>query len=251
MAGDWLKVEACLPEKPEVWQMARILGIDPDAVVGKLIKVWRWFDAHTEHGNALGVTVVLIDSLTGVTGFGEAMALCSWLEQDGSIMKLPRFERHNGKTSKNRALTAKRVAASRDKSNAECNASIVTHALAREEKRREEHSSVSIADDVSGCPHSKIIEAYHKALPTLPRIREWTPSRQQLLRTRWREKPERQDLGWWERLFVYVGKSDFLTGRAERSNGHANWECSLPWLLKAENFAKVLEGHYENKGPQS
>ena len=33
MAGDWLKLEVATSDKPEVWQMAESLGIDPDAVV--------------------------------------------------------------------------------------------------------------------------------------------------------------------------------------------------------------------------
>jgi hypothetical protein len=138
MAGDWIKMEVALPEKPEVWQIAGLIGIDPDAVVGKLLKVWRWFDAHTESGNAVGVTYTLVDSISGVTGFGEAMGLCGWLVQDGAILKCPHFDRHNGKTAKNRALTAKRVAEHKDKSNAKGNAVSVTSALPREEKRREE-----------------------------------------------------------------------------------------------------------------
>ena len=97
------------------------------------------------------------------------------------------------------------------------------------------------------CPHEAIIAEFHAALPTLPRIREWTPARAAMLRTRWREKPERQAVEWWRGFFRYVGESDFLTGRSDRSDKHGTWECSLPWLLKAENFAKVIEGHYENR----
>ncbi len=138
MAGDWIKMDVGLPEKPEVWQIAGMVGIDADSVVGKLLKVWRWFDAHTESGNAAGVTFPLVDHVAGVTGFAEAMALCGWLVQDGSVMSLPNFDRHNGKTAKNRALTAKRVASFKDKSNAKGNAPIVSDALPREEKRREE-----------------------------------------------------------------------------------------------------------------
>ncbi len=40
MAGDWIKVQHVTPDKPEVWQIADRLDIDPDAVVGKLIRVW-------------------------------------------------------------------------------------------------------------------------------------------------------------------------------------------------------------------
>lgn len=138
MAGDWIKVEVALPLKPEVWQIAGMTGLDADAVVGKLIRAWAWFDAHTENGNAVGVTFALLDSVCGRNGFAEAMALVGWLEQDGSVMSLPNFDRHNGKTAKNRALTAKRVASHKTKSNAEGNAASVSCALPREEKRRED-----------------------------------------------------------------------------------------------------------------
>ena len=138
MAGDWIKMEVGLPEKPEVWQIAGMVGIDADSVVGKLLKVWRWFDAHTESGNAVGVSYPLVDHVAGVSGFAEAMALCGWLRQDGSTLILPNFDRHNGKTAKNRALTAKRVAKHTEKTNAKPNAGSVSDALAREEKRREE-----------------------------------------------------------------------------------------------------------------
>ena len=138
MAGDWLKMECCLPEKPEVFQIAGIMGIDPDEVFGKLFKVWRWFDAHTESGNAHSVTYALVDRVAGVTGFAEAMAFVGWLVQDGRDLVIPNFDRHNGKTAKDRGLTAKRVAKTKAKGNASTNAPVtlapLPDALPREEK---------------------------------------------------------------------------------------------------------------------
>lgn len=101
---------------------------------------------------------------------------------------------------------------------------------------------------VDNCPHQQIIDAYHEELPMCPRIREWTPARAQALRTRWRERPERQCMEWWRNLFAYCAKSDFLTGKARPAPGRKPFELSLDWLIKAENFAKVLEGRYENEG---
>jgi hypothetical protein len=141
VAGDWIKMTVNLPDKPEVWQIAGILGIDADSVVGKLLRVWAWFDAHTEDGNAEGVSYPLVDRVAGVTGFAEAMALSGWLIQRGSILYCPNFDRHNGKTAKNRALTNERVAKHRQntpESNAESNGLSVTKTVTREEKRREE-----------------------------------------------------------------------------------------------------------------
>lgn len=103
------------------------------------------------------------------------------------------------------------------------------------------------ADAGGGCPHREIIAAYHELLPMCPRIRDWTPARATALRTRWREKPERQSIDWWRQLFAYCAKSDFLTGRSTPSAGRKPFVLSLDWLVKAENFAKVREGKYENE----
>ena len=138
MAGDWIKMQANLPDKPEVWHVSGITGIDPDAVVGKLLRVWAWFDAHTVDGNAVGVSFPLIDRIAGVAGFGEALHLAGWLEHTSNGISLPNFDRHNGKSAKSRALTNERVAKNRAKGNAACNADTVTKSVTREEKRREE-----------------------------------------------------------------------------------------------------------------
>ena len=99
------------------------------------------------------------------------------------------------------------------------------------------------------CPHNDIIALYAKKLPMGTQVREWTAARQQMLKARWREKPERQSLDWWEHFFGYVAESDFLTGKVS-SRGSRPFAVSLPWLCKSENFAKVLEGQYENKGAE-
>lgn len=141
MAGDWLKFEINTPEKPEVLSITVDMGWDdPDLVVGKLLRLWRWFDQHTENGNADNVTLALLDRIIGVTGFCEAVAKVGWLIVTEAGIELPNFERHNGKTAKNRALTAKRVAnhKSNAKGNDKGNAASVTSALPREEKRRED-----------------------------------------------------------------------------------------------------------------
>ena len=131
MAGDWIKMEHALPDKPEVWAIADELDLDPDAVVGKLFRVWVWFDQHTENGNAPSVTGKLLDRQVGVTGFLNSLIKVGWIVQDDTGLSVSNFERHNGQTSKKRALTNKRVKRLR-------NANDVTKALP--EKRREEKS---------------------------------------------------------------------------------------------------------------
>jgi hypothetical protein len=94
------------------------------------------------------------------------------------------------------------------------------------------------------CPHQAIIGLWHEVMPELPRIREWSDTRQSHLQARWRAKPERQTLDWWEAFFTYVRKSDFLMGRMPGRDGGASFKLTLPWLLKPENFAKATEGNY-------
>jgi hypothetical protein len=44
MAGDWIKLQKDTPDKPEVLAIATRMNLDPDAVVGKLVRIWSWFD---------------------------------------------------------------------------------------------------------------------------------------------------------------------------------------------------------------
>jgi len=133
MAGDWLKVETSLPDKPEVHYIASTLNIDPDAVIGKLLRVWSWFDQHTEDGNAVGVTFALVDRFTGVTGFGEAMQFAGWLVQKDKTLVMVNFDRHNSKSAKKRALSGERQKKFR-------NAHVTPEVLP--EKRREEKKEI-------------------------------------------------------------------------------------------------------------
>ncbi len=110
MAG-WLKFEVNTPDKPEVFAITATMGWDdPDLTVGKLLKIWRWFDQQTVNGHAPCVTKALLDRICGANGFAQAMIAAGWLVVDAAGSYLPHFERHNGKTAKDRALTAVRVA---------------------------------------------------------------------------------------------------------------------------------------------
>ncbi len=120
MAGDWIKAEHTLPDKPEVVAIAAILNIDQDAVVGKLLRLWIWADQQFKTDTILkrfcnGMTVSLsfIDRITLCPGFGEAMKSVGWLFGENGAFALPNFERHNGTTAKERASAYRRVKNSR------------------------------------------------------------------------------------------------------------------------------------------
>src|SRR5690606_36179721 len=136
MAGDWIKFETATPDKPEVWLIAGALNIDPDAVVGKLLRVWGWLDQHTENGNAPSVSKMLLDRLVGVPGFCKCVIESGWMHDENGILSLSNFDRHNGETAKTRALTAKRVKKHKAKTG---NDKVTPDALPKEETRREDN----------------------------------------------------------------------------------------------------------------
>jgi 5-methylcytosine-specific restriction endonuclease McrA len=116
VAGDWIKFECNLPEKPEVLAITAALGLDdPDATVGKLMRLFRWFDQHTTDGNAKRVTGALLDKAIGVSGLAQALIDVGWLHPSAEGMRLEKFDRHNGASAKARSETAKRVAAHRSR----------------------------------------------------------------------------------------------------------------------------------------
>lgn len=106
------------------------------------------------------------------------------------------------------------------------------------------------------CPHAKLINLFSETVTELPKPRVWTDKRMEDMSARWKWVMSQKDesgqlkhqtaddgIQFFGRFFDYVATSDFLTGR----NG--SWtKCDLPWLMKEENFAKVIEGQYENKG---
>jgi len=131
MAGEWIKMRIDLASDPAVVRIRRATGIDADAVVGKLHRLWAWADTHTADGTAAGLDVEWVDELTGCKGFGEAMIATGWLEADADGLRFSNFARHNGQPAKVRALRKTRMERFRGAARA-------TVAPPEEEKRREE-----------------------------------------------------------------------------------------------------------------
>lgn len=107
------------------------------------------------------------------------------------------------------------------------------------------------------CPHERLIALYHEVLPACPAVREWNKTRRAYMQSRWREKAKAsgsykgyrtvdEGIAYWRKFFKYVGDSRFLTGRAEGRNGGPPFMADLEWLMKANNFAKVVEGKYHD-----
>lgn len=116
---------------------------------------------------------------------------------------------------------------------------------------------VSPSTPLPDCPHQELIALYAKHLPAHRQPMRWDGDRAETLRVRWREcaqptafgdgyATKADGLAFWERYFAYVASCPKLReGIQSREGGQVRvWKPDLPWLLKRENFTKVVEGAY-------
>lgn len=103
---------------------------------------------------------------------------------------------------------------------------------------------VGIKTPTPVCPHQEIIDLYHELIPVGTQVREWTPARAKTLQARWREKPQRQNLEWWRKFFIYISESEFLTGRTQPAPGRDPFVVSLDWIITSSKFTSIIEGKY-------
>lgn len=115
MSQAWIKIEIITLDKIEVARIATALGMDHYAVMGRLIRLWGYFDQHSLDGHIEGIDASIIDHLVGHPGFCAQLANVGWMTVEGAGVTLPNFHRHNGDTAKSRALTARRTEKYREK----------------------------------------------------------------------------------------------------------------------------------------
>lgn len=109
---------------------------------------------------------------------------------------------------------------------------------------------------IPDCPQQKVLAMWASLMPELQQPVKWTEARATALRTRWREEAAQH--GWtteddglrvFAKLFRWCRQSPFLMGKSNpRTPGGSPFSLTLPWLTKAENWAKVQEGNYHPEG---
>ena len=107
MALDWLKMEHDLPDKPEVIEISAACGISVPHTIGGLFMAWRWVDRQSDDGNAPG-SLAVIDHITQIGGFGQAMIDAGWLDVEGRVLSFPFYTEKHGKTARRRATENQR-----------------------------------------------------------------------------------------------------------------------------------------------
>lgn len=109
------------------------------------------------------------------------------------------------------------------------------------------------------CPFDEIVRLYHTEMPINPAVVALNDYRQGLIRARWRQvwlergkrgKP-RESADMLERFrsfFADAATSMFLTGQSRPTGDRPVFIADLEWLMRPQNFLKVLEGRYAGDG---
>lgn len=99
-------------------------------------------------------------------------------------------------------------------------------------------TSLANASTISFVSNDKFIEFFSKTCPSLPKIQIMTTKRKKSLNDIVKQYGKDK----LAKVLKKTEESDFLSGR----NG--KWgNCNIDWLLKPQNFVKVLEGNYDNE----
>lgn len=262
MANQWLRLWHDMPNDPKWRTISRISGQPIALVIAVYVhllvdasrNVTRGHvDVTTEDlASALDVTESEIDAIL------QAMQTRVMDEKRLSGWGSRQVKHEDSVGSESGAMSAaerKRAERKRKKDALESGAchEMSRHVTTDKDKDTELTSTdveVVVSESLPTCPHQEIIALFGELLPELPQPRVWEGNRRDHLASRWkwviadlRKKGMPADrqagIDFFRRMFEYIGKRDRLMGR------DGGWSCSLPWIVKAENFAKIIEGNYE------
>lgn len=128
--------------------------------------------------------------------------------------------------------------------NATCNAT-VTHCNAteeEEEREKELERDIRVLSDFpaekSPEPHpADIVNLFNSICTNFPKVKQLTENRKKAIKALLKTyKPED-----FETVFLNAESSAFLKGKNKR-----NWSATFDWVIQDSNFAKILEGNYND-----
>lgn len=165
---------------------------------------------------------------------------------DGTIT-IPNWEKHQSleKLEKAKELNRKRVAKHREKQKfLTCNdySNVTVTQSNATDKIRIEEDKIRIEEDKSNrINYQMIVDMYNEICISFPRVTSLSDKRKQAIKARLKIYTIEQ----FKELFEKAQSSSFLKGSNER-----NWTASFDWLIKDANFAKVLDGNYDDRKSQ-
>ena len=250
MAGDWIKMRIGLANDPAVISIAAGLDIGEFEVVGMLHHLWSWADTQSQDGHVVGVTRKWVDRFVHRDGFADRMQSAGWLIIDDSGIKFPNFDRHNGDSSKNRALATERKRKQRENVTPESQKmsrnerdEIVT----REEKRREDKDQKHLSPEgnesaTKKITYTEIQSAYNEICPPIfPACAVMNDKRKRQIKLMGEiefldVKPFTKGIEVWRQYFT-----DCLTNPHWCGQNDRNWRADFDFVTTPKNAIKLME----------
>lgn len=155
---------------------------------------------------------------------------------------IPNWEKHQSldKLEQAKEKTRQRVARHREKQKllAECNSYSNATVTECNADRIEEDKEKDKDKNRIRINYQQIADMYNDICISLPRITTLSDTRKKSIKARLTTYSVDQ----FKELFTKAEASDFLKGKNQK-----NWQANFDWLIKDSNFAKVLDGNYDNK----
>jgi hypothetical protein len=115
----------------------------------------------------------------------------------------------------------------------------------KENKKEKENKNInniySQKINEENVPYEEIVQEFNDICISMPRVQKISKQRKIVIKSRWREYGS---VDIFSKVFKMAESSDFLSGR------DGKWcSCSFDWMMKSQNFIKVMEGNYRNRQP--
>lgn len=130
----------------------------------------------------------------------------------------------------------------------------VTRTITRTITKSKKEENIFADSRQPAAPIGEVIDLYHSICTGLPRMQVRNSQRESHISARWRQifadgaVSTREDgLTFFSDYFERVNQSRFLSGRAPAGPGRRVFRADLPWLMNPDNFAKVIEGKYDDE----
>lgn len=117
----------------------------------------------------------------------------------------------------------------------QCNTEVTTCNTEIESRENSEDLDIEKRERVD---YQQVADMYNEICISFPRCTALSENRKKSIKARLNT----YTLDDFKRLFTIAEQSDFLKGKNDR-----NWNANFDWLIKDSNFAKVLDGNYNNK----
>ena len=149
-----------------------------------------------------------------------------------SLDKLEKQKAYMREYMKNRREEQRLIAESKTN----CKTNCKTNVSAPDKKREEEELDIDKREET---PYQAVVELYHEICISFPRIKSLSDARRKAIKARLNTYTLEQ----FREMFGKAEASDFLKGSNNR-----NWSATFDWMMNGNNFAKIIDGNYDNKG---